>query len=331
MKAMLGLAVLMGLSGGTLAGPGPSLAGDMQMGDEATTPRAGTVFRDRLKSGGEGPAMVVLPSGSFVMGSPGEQAMGQSEAHAQRMIHVSEVAMGQMEVTRGEFAAFVSATGYRTDAERDTAVRGSSAEGCVSLLGGSDFGWKVGTSWRAPGFEQHDSHPVVCMSWNDAQAYVSWLSRETGQAYRLPSAAEQEYAIRAGTTTPWPWGDDADAGCRDANGADARLLTRFPSRNAMACDDGHVFTSPVGSMRANAFGLHDTVGNVLEWSADCEASGNAPVPTDGHAHDGADCGGRVLRGGSWADSPSWLRSSHHGREVPEVRASDVGFRVVRVL
>ena len=325
MKPLWVLTVLVGLSGCATSGPDASLA-DAGGAIDAVTRPAGTVFRDRLKSGGEGPAMVVLPSGSFLMGGPNSEAWSDSGEVPPREVQLRAFAMGQTEVTRGEFVAFVNATGYRTDAEKNTAVRGSPAEGCIALLAGSDFGWKAGASWRAPGFEQHDSHPAVCMSWNDAQAYASWLSRETGQAYRLPSAAEQEYAIRAGTTTPWAWGDDADAGCRYANGADARLLTRFPSRPAMACDDGHVFTSPVGAMRANAFGLHDTVGNVMEWSGDCAASGHGPVPADG-----ADCGGRVLRGGSWGDSPSWLRSSHHGGEIPEGRASDIGFRVVRVL
>jgi len=239
--------------------------------------------------------------------------------------------MGRFEVTRGEFSAFVVATGYRTDAERNTAAGGSLAEGCISYLEGSDFGWKSGTSWRDPAFSQDDSHPVVCVSWNDAQAYVAWLSRETGQRYRLPSEAEQEYAIRAGTTTAWPWGSNGEAGCAQANYADASAKARFANWPTASCTDGHVFTSPAGVKGANVFGLYDVSGNVWEWSADCYASSYALAPTDGRAYEPASCDRRVLRGGAWYGNPAWLRSANRNWLPPALRFSFHGFRLARTL
>jgi formylglycine-generating enzyme required for sulfatase activity len=302
---------------------------------EAARTRPGTVFRDALTSGGEGPAMVILPPGRFEQGSPSYEGDRQADEGPVREVRIGTVALGQREVTRGEFRRFIEATGYRTDAERNTAVptMPGSHQGCFAFQGGSSLGWKAGTSWRDPGFAQGDDHPVVCVSWNDAQAYVEWLSRETGRAYRLPSESEQEYAIRAGTTTPWPWGSSGDTGCTQANYGDASLKARVPDwlLPTAGCQDGHAFTAPVGSFAANAFGLQDTSGNVWEWAQDCWNESYAGAPTDGSAWQSGDCGRRVLRGGSWGGNPAGLRSANRYGDHSANRVANVGFRLARTL
>ena len=165
-------------------------------------------------------------------------------------------AVGKYEVTRGQFAAFVQATGHDT------------SKGCWEWTG--EWKQNASNSWRSPGFGQTDRDPVVCVSWEDAKTYVAWLSERTGHQYRLPSEAEWEFAARAKTTTMRPWGDDRDnkAGCAYANGADLTAKEKFSDWRTMDCRDGQVYTAPVGSYSANGFGLHDMIGNAWEWVED---------------------------------------------------------------
>ena len=168
------------------------------------------------------------------------------------------------------------------------------------------------------GFFAADSHPVVCVSWEDARAYASWLSRETGEAYRLLSEAEWEYAARAGTRTRFWW--DNDIGSNRANCGDDW------------CGDGYTFTSPVGSFGANAFGLHDVHGNAWEWVEDCWRDSYEGAPRDRSAwlgDQGGDCSRHILRGGSWNFLPQNLRSALRGRHGSGFRVSVYGFRVAR--
>jgi formylglycine-generating enzyme required for sulfatase activity len=158
------------------------------------------------------------------------------------------------------------------------------------------------------------------VSWEDVtDEYLPWLSRTTGHEYRLPGEAEQEYVLRAGGQSRFPWGDDESAACAYANGG-----------RVTGCDDGHGFTSPVGTLQANAFGLHDTSGNVWEWSADCwrkdysDKNRNAPASPD-------TCRKRVLRGGSWDSAAIELRSADRFWDAPAYRFSVTGFRVARNL
>ncbi|MCY4121255.1 MAG: formylglycine-generating enzyme family protein, partial [Acidobacteria bacterium] len=210
-------------------------------------------------------------------------------------VEVPSFALSNHEVTRGQFRAFVAATGHDT--------RG----GCVGVGSGS---------WRDQD-GQNDDHPVVCVNWDDAQAYVRWLRGETGGRYRLPSESEWEYAARAGTTTSWFWGDRAEDGCEYADAA--------------YCDDGWMRTTPVGSLRANGFGLHDIAGNVWEWVEDCWHNDYDGAPRDGSAWTrGGNCGRRVLRGGSWIDGPPRIfRSAFRNRFDAEDRYANVGIRVAR--
>lgn len=302
---------------------------------EVSLATPGSVFRDRLSSGGEGPPMAVLPPGRFEQGSPDHEMDRLEPEGPVREVHIRKVALGQREVTRGEFRAFVDATGFRTDAERNTAVPKlpGSHEGCFTHMGGSGFDWKADTDWREPGFAQGDDHPVVCVSWYDAQAYVEWLGRETGKPYRLPSESEQEYAIRAGTTSPWNWGNNGDAGCDQANFGDDTLKSRVPGwlLPTVGCQDGHAFTAPAGSLAANAFGLYDTSGNVGEWSQDCWNEGYEGAPSDGSAWQSGDCSFRLVRGGSWASRPLGRRSAIRYRDDPAARLTNTGFRLARDL
>ena len=169
------------------------------------------------------------------------------------------------------------------------------------------------------------------VSWNDAQEYVRWLSRETGKSYRLPSEAEWEYAARGGTSTSRYWGDSSSSQCGHANGADAATKRVYLDWTVAACDDGAVRTALVGSYSANGFGLFDVLGNVWEWTEDCWNGSYRGAPADGAPWYGSDCSRRVMRGGSWTVTPRHLRSAARLRLTTGVRATYAGFRVARTL
>lgn len=269
------------------------------------------------------PEMVVIPPGRFVMGSPATEPGRYDDEGPQRDVTLhSAIALGRGPVTVAEFRAFVQATGHQTPG------------GCwTSNTAASQPDLDTATDWRNPGFAQEDSHPVVCVSWHDAEAYVGWLSRRSGQRYRLPTEAEWEYAARAGTRTRWWWGDEEAAQCRHANGLDQRMLqvARAWSRYAVApCNDGFAHTSPITQFAANRFGLHDMGGNVSQWTQDCYRDTYAGAPGDASlAVIGGDCTERVLRGRSWDSAPQFLRSAYRSRTFIRIRSSRVGFRVAR--
>ena len=182
--------------------------------------------------------MVVIPAGSFLMGSPeGEEGRLDREGPQHPVTIGAPFALGKYEVTFDEWDACVAAGGceHRPD----------------------DQGWGRGT------------RPVINVSWEDAHQYVAWLSGETGETYRLPSEAEWEYAARAGTTTRYFWGDGEDPACGSANIYDqvGKAADDYGGAS-FGCDDGFAETAPAGSFRANAFGLHDVSGNVWEWVED---------------------------------------------------------------
>ena len=270
--------------------------GTQEVAPEAGSAAVGSAFRDC----GECPEMVVVPAGNFMMGSPSsEGGRGDDEGPMRRVTIGYPFAVGVYEVTRGEFAHFVEATGR------------SIGNVCWTYEGGE---WKKrsGRHWRHPGFGQTDAHPVVCVDWEDARAYVRWLSEKTGEAYRLLSEAEWEYVARAGTTGPYHFGSSLSSS--QANYGKNRGGT-----------------VPVGSYSANAFGLHDVHGNVWEWVADCWNGSYAGAPSDGSAWESGHCSRRVLRGGSWVDGPGFLRSAFRGRLDSGNRNHFDGFRVARTL
>ena len=198
---------------------------------------------------------------------------------------------------------------------------------------------KAGRSWRDPGYIQAGSHPAVCLSWNDTQAYVKWLSDKTGRDYRLLSEAEWEYAAR-GQTQPgnYPryfFGDHPEVKfCDYGNGADQaaqKEIAWAKSLSVLLCSDGYAYTSPVGSFMPNAFGLFDMLGNVWQWVADCYNDTYAGAPKDGRAWTEGGCEDRVVRGGSWGSLSKSLRAANRRRFFPYVRMNDFGFRLARVL
>lgn len=305
-------------------------SGDKRVPAAAASRLAAPEFRDPLRSGGQGPVMVRIPGGRFEQGSPSDERDRGNDEGPVRTVTVRAFSLGKYEVTRGQFRAFVKATGYRTDAEKNTAMPGlHGTVGCFAYKGGSDFGWKAGTSWRDTGFPQGDDHPVACLSWNDASAYVEWLRRETGKSYRLPSESELEYANRAGTARTWAWGNDGNGGCRHANYGDASAKPRFSGWPTAPCKDGYVFTASVGSFLANAFGLHDTTGNVWEWTQDCYHGSYNGAPTNGSAWTSGDCSQRVLRGGAWGSGSQGVRAAVRFGNRPANRNLNAGLRLAQ--
>lgn len=277
---------------------------------------AGGAPGERWRDCDECPEMVTIPAGAFTMGSPASEAgRYEREGPTRQVTIAAPFAIGIYEVTREEYARFVRATN-----------RSSGEESCL-VNEGHEWLDRAGQSWRTLAFPQTVRHPVVCVSWNDAAAYASWLSQVTGEDYRLPSAAEWEYAARAGTDTPWYWGGAVEDQCLHANAADE--TTDFPWR--AACDDHHPKTSLVGLLRPNAFGLYDVLGNAWEWVRDCFHWSYAGAPADGAAWEGEDCPARVMRGASWASSSKYLRTAHRAGERADFRSDYTGFRVARAI
>ena len=261
------------------------------------------------------PELVVVREGTYMMGSPSsEEGRYDDEGPVHRVRIGYRFAVGVKEVTRGEYARFVSESNH------------ASGDSCRTYEDG-EWEWRSGRNWKSPGFSQTDEHPVVCVSHEDAKAYVEWLSDKTGKAYRLLSEAEWEYVARGGTVTARYWGESGSGQCEYANGADAS--TDFDWRTG--CNDGYARTSPVGRYEANGFGLHDVLGNVWEWVEDCWNESYAGAPSDGSAWKSGDCDRRVVRGGSWLGGPRILRSAHRDRGASGLRSSVVGFRVARTL
>lgn len=265
---------------------------------------------------------VRIQAGEFLQGSP-ESAAFREENEVPHLVRITQPFwMSSTHVTVGQFSEFVKATGYQTQAE---------------VQGWSYGAWNVeedqwdkydNGSWQAPGFEQTDDYPVVCVTWHDAIAFCEWLSEKEGKRCRLPTEAEWEYCSRSGVTTIYPWGDNPDDGEGWANGADETsenegLFTLFPAFN---WSDGYVYASPVATFRANAFGLYDMVGNVLHWCSDW--FGDYPTETVEDPTGPADGKERVLRGGGFVYGPDRSRCAFRGRNWPDFQNFYVGFRVI---
>ncbi|MCK6394558.1 bifunctional serine/threonine-protein kinase/formylglycine-generating enzyme family protein [Zoogloea sp.] len=277
------------------------------------------------------PVLVVIPSGSFDMGSPaGEKGRQKDEGPIHRVTIAQRFAMGNVEVTVGQWRAFVRATGYVSDAERNA----HGGKGCISwdVSRGKDA-YVQGRQWGKPSYAQSDEHPVVCVSFDDVGAYLKWLSDRTGKAYRLPSEAEWEYAVRAGSQSSRPWGEARDDACRFANVSDRSKEPKdlFFFSDKHDCDDGHFYPAPVGSYLPNGFGLQDMIGNVWEWVEDCWNESFGGAPADGSAWRTGDCGRRVLRGGAWGSGPDVARSANRNGDFSGYRFDVIGFRVARTL
>lgn len=263
------------------------------------------------------PELVVVPRGRFMMGSD-DGEVGRSEGPIHE-VAIRAFALARTEVTVADFRKFVAATGYQV------------ASGCrvqaSTIVKGERVGWeeRSDAGWQAPGFiaPLTEDMPVVCVGHGDARAYAAWLSRVSGKAYRLPSEAEWEYAARAGASSAFA-GGAAEQACVFGNVADQTAETRFRAWDTIDCNDGQIRPTAVGSYQANAWGLRDMIGNASEWTATCWDS----VPgTDDSAH--ANCGSRVVRGGSWdtsADGIGFADAEPASRE-----GDDRGLRLLREL
>jgi formylglycine-generating enzyme required for sulfatase activity len=295
-------------------------------------------FQDCFTSQGKrvcGPQMVVVPAGKFLMGSPEDANDRETAEGPQHEVTIATpFAVGMTHVMRGEFAAFVAATGHKTDG--GCAILRESLLELQAYLGSQDSKLDDKASWRAPGFDQDDTHPVVCVNWHDAQAYVAWLTQRTTAKYRLLTEAEAESVARGTTTTNrqprYFFGDDPKDLCNYGNGADLTTKAKFPSWTVAECKDGYVHTAPAGHFAANAFGVKDVDGNAWTWVQDCWVDNYNNAPLDGaKAVETKDCKYRVMRGGSWATGPRGQRVAFRTWSGPRSRLSEVGFRVARVL
>lgn len=257
------------------------------------------------------PEMLSIKGGTFVMGSPTEEA-GHKGDENQQPVTLKDFKIGKYEVTLGQFRRFVEATGYKTQAE--------TGDGCYGWTG-SDWEKRKDFHWRNLGFPQGEDHPVACVSWNDAMAYSEWLAKRTGKKYRLPTEAEWEYAARGGSGTLYWWGtsashDKANYGKEECCGPTVMDKDRWE------------FTAAVGSFAPNSWALYDTAGNVWEWtcSAYAESYDGRERQCAGKNEAGAQ---RVLRGGSWVNSSAWIRSASRNWGPPGHRYANQGFRLAQ--
>ena len=244
------------------------------------------------------PEMVTVPAGEFLMGSPeSERGRNKDEGPQHKVVFAQPFAAGKFEVTFAEWDA------------------------CAADGGCANKPWDEG--WG------HGRHPVINVSWHDAQEYTAWLSRKTGKAYRLLTEAEWEYAARGTTkvtdpSTP-PFSTGATINYRQAN-YDANFTYGSGPQGLYRQK-----TLDVGSLPKNAFGLHDMHGNVWEWVQDCYKPSYEGAPDDGSALISNDCSLHILRGGAWNYYPKLLRSAYRYATAPEVRLNNAGFRVARAL
>lgn len=261
----------------------------------------GEVFRECADC----PLMVVIEGDRFTLGAGGVFGL--------RDVEIETFALAVAEVARDDFQRFIDATGRRIGDDCDSGTAGGPR------------------SWLEPGFAQTGSHPVVCVSYFDAEAYVVWLNSQVdGSPYRLASEAEFEFALRADASAGrYPWGSSLTRACDFANIADIAALGRFEGWDTVDCDDRFVFTAPIGGFDRSSLGLHDLTGNVSEWTADCWNPSHVGGPTDGSFRFSGDCARAVVRGGSWSTVPDSLLATDRGSDERSMRFSDLGFRVAR--
>ena len=260
----------------------------------------GRKFRDDLASGGEGPLLVVIGTGTFRMGSD----EGPADERPVRQVGVAQpFAIGVFETTRGDFEKFQVATGEAAKTASKSSEDALPPESRARL-------------------------PMTGESWDDSRDYVDWLSEETGQRYRLPSEAEWEYVARAGSTERYYFGSDVAALCTHANVADATYGKTYAKPGVASCSDGTLRLAVVGGFRASALGVHDMLGNVEEWVADCWHENYGRAPSDQRARSG-NCGDHVVRGGAWDSTPEEATVSY--RSFSNRGSGTRGIRVVREL
>ena len=237
------------------------------------------------------PEMVAIKAGQFTMGSDKWKS-----SSPERTVSIKAFKMGKYEVTVKEFAQFINATDYKAPRQ------------CIQMAGNPLFASMAG-NWNANTLSHSRFEPVTCIGPRDAEAYLKWMSEQTGKKYRLPTEAEWEYAHRAGSTHKYPFGNNEALACRYGNIADRSAAAAFKrdydgldaklNVGVAPCDDKADYASIVGMYEPNAFGLHDTLGNVSEFVQDCMKPNYTGAPVDGKAVIEATCEMRSNRGGSW--------------------------------
>jgi formylglycine-generating enzyme required for sulfatase activity len=300
--------------------------------DGAAGKKAGETFQDCADC----QTMVVIPAGRFKMGSTEEEraregvpaTFGDHEGPVRDITFAKPFAIATTETTRKHFATFVKETGRPIPTQCfDYNAEDDSWAGTKGKL----------VNWQKPGFAQTDEHPVVCISWQDATDYAGWLSKKTGQRYRLASEAEWEYAARGGTQTARPWGDSVTPICTKVammtSGTYAAINKGDSWTDELVCSNDRAWTVPVASFDPNPWGVYDMLGSVWEWVADCAAPDHATLPADGTAQTtGGKCDERLSKGGAY-HSRTWLArpATRGGGQSPTNRPVAAGIRVVRDL
>jgi formylglycine-generating enzyme required for sulfatase activity len=265
--------------------------------------------------------MVVIPAGDYMMGATEEEFAGEKEylflyrgETPRHPVSVKKFGIAKFDVTKQQFSEFAKETNFN-------------GKGCTTY-NGKWWLFDPRADWENPGFAQSEQDPVVCVSWNDAQKFITWLNSKLPDGkvrkYRLPTEEEWEYAARAGTTGPTYWDGDRSKQCSYANARDISAQHLDLTAPYVNCDDGYVKTSPVGTFRANPWGLYDMLGNATQWVFDCGYFSYSPDPIIVLY---GDCTMKSVRGSSWATIPIGVRSASRNGYKAEVRRDTVGFRL----
>ena len=273
------------------------------------------------------PEMVVVPAGSFMMGSPESEAgrldaMGRSdEEPLHKVAFAAPFAVGRFAITFDEWDACVADQGCQGYRPASGGEGRGGVETALEGLANMQRRQEEAERWG------RGRQPAIFISWDDATAYAAWLSRKTGKTYRLLTEAEREYVTRAGTTTPFWWGASISPGQANYNGSLAAYGGGAKGQNWAR-------PVPVDSFQPNPWGLYQVHGNVWEWTADCYLEHYSGAPTDGSAR-GCPANDnrwpRVMRGGAWVGAAANLRSASRYRNMPIYRSYDLGFRIARTL
>jgi len=315
-----------------MALPGDPVVGQLRERIELVTHygsfRPRQVFSDALRDGGRGPQMIVVPHGGFQMGA-GDTELGASDAEKPSHYVRFErgFALSITEVTVADFRRYVQASNARPRATR----RGHSI---VYDERSGNFVRHSGVDWQSDynGGPALANSPVMHVSVRDAEHYAIWLSEQTGRSYRLPSEAEFEYVLRAGSSGRYPWGDAGTPPPRSGNFTGAEDVSPSGRRwyNAfVGYGDGWWGPAPVASFEPNAWGVHDVAGNLSEWVADCWHASYRRAPADGAAWFNPGCRQRVIRGGNWANAPEQTRAAWRQSQDSDTTSARIGFRLVR--
>jgi formylglycine-generating enzyme required for sulfatase activity len=275
--------------------------------------------------------MVTVPAGTAILGAAADDAFRGPDELPERTFAIREpFAVSRYEITRDQFEAFVRDTNRSVggDCLTDRRQRG-------------DWKYDESTTFRDPGFPQQGDHPVACVNWDDAQAYVAWLNTRTDGGYRLLTEVEWEYVARSGATRNliYPWGNDPAQGCPFANLFDLTMLqtysgmdtTGYKTFDPVDCTDGALNTSPSRSRKPNAFGVYDIIGNVQEWVEDCYSIGREELSPAGIPPAQGPCARRLVKGGSWGTLAHNARIAERVAYSARHRDDSVGIRVARTV